>query len=186
LISNLAARERRLHGLMVAAQAGEARAYDEFLREVAAVLRAFFRRRLVRWPDDVEDLVQETLLAVHNKRHTYQPRQPITAWIHAIARYKLVDLWRSRAGREGLHEIFEESDEEFAAVDDAEACDARRDLRRLLSELPDKQRLPIEYVKIDGLSVDQAARLTGLSVSAVKVGVHRGLKVLAARVRERR
>ncbi len=186
MIPTLAAREQCLHGLMVAAQAGDARAYAEFLREVAALLRAFFRRRLVRWPDDVEDLVQETLLAVHNKRHTYQPRQPITAWMHAIARYKLVDLWRSRAGRESLHDAFDEDEELFAVDGESEAQDARRDLRRLLAELPDKQRLPIEYVKIEGLSVGQAARLTGLSVSAVKVGVHRGLKVLAARVREQR
>lgn len=186
LSRTLAAREQRLHGLIVAAQAGDARAYAEFLREVAGWLRAFFRRRLVHWPDDVEDLVQETLLAVHNKRHTYQPRQPVTAWTHAIARYKLVDLWRSRGVREGLHDVFDENEEEFAAADEAGAHEARRDLRRLLAELPDKQRLPIEYVKIEGLSVDQAARLTGLSVSAVKVGVHRGLKVLAARVRGQR
>ena len=93
---------------MVAAQGGDARAYAEFLRDFAPLLRAYFRRRLINLPDDIEDLVQETLLAIHNKRHTYKPRQPLSAWLYAIARYKLVDLWRARAGREALHEPLDE------------------------------------------------------------------------------
>ena len=168
---------------MVAAQHGDAGAYAEFLRDLASLLRGFFRRRLSNLPNEVEDLVQETLLAVHNKRHTYQPEQPVTAWLHAIARYKLIDMLRARSGREALHDPI---DEDFSAlVSEAEpaAQEARRDLRVLLAQLPDKQRLPIEYVKIEGLSVAQAAQLTGLSESAVKVGVHRGLKLLAAGIR---
>lgn len=170
---------------MVAAQRGDEAAYAAFLRELASWMRALFRRRLTRWPDDVEDLVQETLLAVHNKRHTYEPDQPVTAWLNAIARYKLVDLLRARSAREALHDPLE--DDMVALADDAEprAHEARRDLAVLLEQLPDKQRLPIRYVKIEGLSVAQAAQLTGLSVSAVKVGVHRGLKALAARLRSR-
>lgn len=80
------AREARLRSLLIAAQGGDARSYSDFLRELASVLRAFFRRRLISLPDEVEDLVQETLLAVHNKRHTYEPEQPVTAWLFAIAR----------------------------------------------------------------------------------------------------
>ena len=78
--------EERLHGLMVRGLGGDNAAYHDFLKDLSAHLRAFFRRRLVRLPDDVEDLVQETLLAVHNQRHTYETDQPLTAWIHAIAR----------------------------------------------------------------------------------------------------
>lgn len=179
----LEARESRLRDLLIAAQRGDDLAYAEFLRELAALLRGFFRRRLTQLPDDVEDLVQETLLAVHNKRHTYEPDQPATAWLHAIARYKLVDLLRARSGREALHEPLD--DEHPALVSGAEpaALEARRDVAALLAELPDKQRLPIQYVKLEGLSVAQAAQRTGLSESAVKVGVHRGLKKLAARLR---
>lgn len=182
----LEARELRLRDLLVAAQRGDAAAYADFLRELASLLRGFFRRRLTQLPDDVEDLVQETLLAVHNKRHTYEPQQPVTAWLHAIARYKLVDLLRARSGREALHEPLDE--EHPALVSEAEpaALEARRDLAALLSALPDKQRLPIQYVKIEGLSVAQASQRTGLSESAVKVGVHRGLKALAARIRTTR
>ena len=168
---------------MVAAQHGDAGAYAEFLRDLAALLRGFFRRRLSNLPNEIEDLVQETLLAVHNKRHTYQPEQPVTAWLHAIARYKMVDMLRARSGREALHDPIDEDSSALVSEAEPAAQEARRDLRVLLAQLPDKQRLPIEYVKIEGLSVAQAAQLTGLSESAVKVGVHRGLKLLAAGIR---
>jgi RNA polymerase sigma-70 factor (ECF subfamily) len=171
---------------MIAAQQGDDAAYVEFLSELASLMRGFFRRRLTQMPDEVEDLVQETLLAVHLKRHTYDPQQPITAWLHAIARYKLVDMLRARSGREARHEPLEENDPMFASDAAPAAQEARRDLALLLAELPDKQRLPIQYVKIEGLSVAQAAQRTGLSESAVKVGVHRGLKTLAAKIRSAR
>jgi RNA polymerase sigma-70 factor (ECF subfamily) len=179
-------RQDRLRDLLVAAQRGDAQAYGEFLRQLTPFLRGWFRRRLRSLPDDVEDLVQETLIAVHNSRHTYDPDQAVGGWLHAIARYKLVDLLRARAGREALHEPLD--DEGAALLSDAEpaAAEARRDLGVLMQQLPDKQRLPIEYVKIEGLSVAEAARRTGLSESAVKVGVHRGLKALAALIRTSR
>jgi len=179
-------REPRLREWLIAAQGGDAAAYAAFLRETATLLRPFFRRRLAQLPDEVEDLVQETLLAVHNKRHTYDPAQPVTAWMYAIARYKLVDLLRARSSREALHDPIDEELPELGSEAAPAAHEAQRDLRVLLAQLPDKQRLPIQYVKIDGLSVEETARLTGLSPSAVKVGVHRGLKVLSARIRAER
>lgn len=176
------AREARLHGLMVAAQAGDAPAYGDFLRETAALVRGFLRRRLSRLPDDIEDLVQETLLAVHNQRHTYDPAQPVTSWLHAIARYKFVDLLRRRARTEALHDPIDDVDEGLLVADTQEGG-VQRDLEKLLALLPDKQRLPIVCMKLEGLSVIETARRTGLSESAVKVGVHRGLKALAAKLR---
>src|SRR5262245_65793747 len=92
--------EQRLHELLVRGLAGDALAYHAFLKDLSGHLRAFLRKRLTRLPDDVEDLVQETLLAVHNQRHTYDPTQPLTAWVQAIAKYKWVDLLRRRARRE--------------------------------------------------------------------------------------
>jgi RNA polymerase sigma-70 factor (ECF subfamily) len=180
------AREARLRSLMIGAQRGDAGAYSEFLRELASVLRAFFRRRLTKLPDEVEDLVQETMLAVHNKRHTYDPGQPVTAWMYAIARYKLIDFLRARVSRESLHEPLDDECAELASDADLATQEARRDLHVLLALLPDKQRLPIQYVKLEGLSVAQAAKLTGLSESAVKIGVYRGLRLLAARLRGER
>jgi RNA polymerase sigma-70 factor, ECF subfamily len=177
------AAEDRLRGLLLSGLGGDAAAYHVFLKDLSAHLRAFLRGRLSRLPDDVEDLVQETLLAVHNQRHTYDPGQPLTAWIHAIARYKLVDLLRRRAGRDALNDPLDDELLVFAASD-TEAADARRDLGRLLARLPERQRLPIVHMKLEGLSVVEAARACGMSEAAVKVVVHRGLKALAAMIRD--
>ena len=118
---------------------------------------------------------------MHNKRHTYESDQPLTAWVHAIARYKLIDLLRSKSGREALHDPL---DDDIAVFTESatDASDARRDLAGLLETLPDRQRLPIQHVKLQGLSVTEAAALLGMSESAVKVGIHRGLKALGKRV----
>ncbi|HET9664003.1 MAG TPA: sigma factor-like helix-turn-helix DNA-binding protein, partial [Burkholderiales bacterium] len=124
----------------------------------------------------------ESLIAIHNQRHTYDAGQPVTAWMHAIAKYKLVDLLRRRGSREALTDPLEDGNDLFSSVD-SEADDARRDIAKLLNLLPDRQRLPIVHVKLEGLSVAEAARLTGMSESAIKVGVHRGLRALAAKVR---
>ncbi|XQM38211.1 RNA polymerase subunit sigma [Cupriavidus sp. H19C3] len=136
------------------------------------------RHRLWYLEHDVEDLVQEVLLAVHNSRHTYRAEQRLGAWLQAIARYKLADYLRARSRREALHDPFDEEVAWFTASDN-EPAHARRDLGKLLAQLPDKQRLPILHVKLEGRSVAETAKLTGLSASAVKVGIHRGLKALA-------
>jgi RNA polymerase sigma-70 factor (ECF subfamily) len=177
--------EDRLRDLLVRGLAGDAAAYHAFLKDLSTHLRAFFRRRLSGLPDDVEDLVQETLLAVHNQRHTYDPGQPLTAWVYAIAKYKLVDLLRRRAGRDLRNDPLDE-ELDVLAHNDAEAAAARLDLAKLLLRLPTRQRLPIVCMKLEGMSVVEAARATGMSESAVKVGVHRGLRALAAMIRTRR
>lgn len=175
--------EPRLHGLLTCAQAGDAQAYRVFLTELTPLIRGFFRRRLQRLPDEVEDLVQETLIAIHNQRHTFDPAQPATAWLYAIARYKLIDLLRRRSRMDALHDPIDDVDES-QLVAPAPEQGARRDVDTLLARLPDKQRLPIIYMKLEGRSVAETAQLTGLSESAVKVYVHRGLKALAALLRE--
>lgn len=176
------AKEDRLKDQLVRGLAGDNTAYQMFLTELSAHLRAFLRKRLIRLPDEIEDLVQESLLAVHNQRHTYDPDQPLSAWVQAIARYKLVDLLRRRSAHELLTDPLDEEMDIFSTAD-ADAAEARRDLNKLLAELPDQQRLPIIHTKLEGLSVMQAATLTGMSESAIKVGVHRGLKALAAKIR---
>jgi RNA polymerase sigma-70 factor (ECF subfamily) len=171
--------EERLRGLLVRALAGDAAAYQAFLKDASAHLRAFFRKRLASVPDEVEDLVQESLLAIHNQRHTYNPGQLLTPWMYALARYKMIDLLRRRERTDLLHDPLDEESEVLAGSD-TNATEARIDIARLLDRLPERQRLPIRYVKIEGLSVADAASQTGMSESAIKVGVHRGLKALAA------
>ncbi|MBG6077227.1 sigma-70 family RNA polymerase sigma factor [Polaromonas sp. CG_9.11] len=174
--------ELRLRGLMLQGLDGDAAAYHQFLKALTAHLRAYFRKRLFQRTDEVEDIVQDTLIAVHNQRHTYRTDQPLTAWVHAMARYKLIDLLRARASGESLNVPLDDELELFAASD-TEAREAKKDLGTLLAGLPDRQRLPIVHVKLEGLSVVEAAQLTGMSESAIKIGVHRGLKALAAKIR---
>ena len=174
--------EERLRSLLVRGLAGDESAYRTFLGELAAHLRPWLRGRLARLPQEAEDLLQELLLAVHNQRHTYEPKQPLKPWVHAIARYKLIDLLRRRSRNEMLNDPLDNDDELFVAAD-SEAAEARYDLAKLLDQLPDRQRLPIFYVKIEGASVADTAKRTGMSESAVKVGIHRGLKALAAKIR---
>ena len=176
------AKEDRLRKLLLGGLAGNSLDYQDFLKELSAHLRAFLRKRLASLPDEVEDLVQESLLAIHNQRHTYDPGQPLSAWVQAIAKYKLIDLLRRRAAQELLTDPLDDEPDFFSTAD-ADAAEARRDLNKLLDELPDQHRLPIIHTRLEGLSVQEAARITGMSESAIKVGVHRGLKALAARIR---
>ena len=175
-------KEERLKELLLGGLGGDAVAYRLFLGALTGHLRAFLRRRLERLPEEVEDLVQELLLAIHNKRHTYDPAQPLTAWVQAIARYKLIDLLRRRSRTDVLNDSLDDDDELLSGADN-DAAEARFDIAKLLQGLPDRQRLPIMYVKLEGDSVAGTAKRTGMSESAVKVGIHRGLKALAATIR---
>jgi len=176
--------EAGLKPLWLRAQAGDEAAYRAALQRIAVHLRSFFGRRLQALPDDVEDLVQETLLALHLQRGTYDPALPVSAWVHAIARHKLVDLFRRRGRREALHEPLDglaEADHPLAAAD---AQPARHDLTQLIETLPAAQQQAIVLTKIEGLSMAEASARTGVSVAALKVQVHRGLKRLAELVKD--
>lgn len=175
--------ETHLKRSWMRAQAGDETAYRESLTRIAVRLRSFFGRRLQSFPDDVEDLVQETLLAIHLQRGTCDPALPVSAWVHAIARHKLVDLWRRRGRREALTDAFDDLDEAQHPVVQAEQP-ARRDLHVLLDTLPPAQRQAIVLTKIAGLSMAEASQRTGVSIAALKVQVHRGLKRLAELVRQ--
>jgi RNA polymerase sigma-70 factor, ECF subfamily len=177
-------KEERLKALLISALAGDGSVYRRFLIELAGHLRCFLRKRMASMPEEVEDLVQELLLDIHNQRHTYDPKRPLTAWVQAIARYKLIHLIRRRARCETLHDPLGVDDELFAAAN-IEAAEAQCDLAAILQELPERQRMSILHVKIQGDSVAETAVRVGMSESAVKVGIHRGLKALAARMRMR-
>lgn len=168
--------------LWARAQVGDEGAYRQSLGLIARRLRAYFRRRMPTLQDDVEDLVQETLLAVHLQRGTYDPTFALSAWFTAIARHKLVDLWRRRGRLDHLTDEYQDVEESLLAAPQQETH-AIRDLERLMQELPGLQRQAIELTKLEGLSVAEASLRTGISESAIKVQVHRGLKRLAALVK---
>ncbi|MBZ8140057.1 RNA polymerase subunit sigma [Rubrivivax gelatinosus] len=174
--------ERRLSPLWRRAHDGDEAAYREALALIALRLRAYLRRRLAAQPAEVEDLVQETLLALHLHRGSWDPALPASAWVLAVARHKLIDFVRRHGRRDALHAPLDEVDENELAAAAADAG-AARDLAVLLQALPAAQRDAIVLTRLEGLSVAEAAARTGASVPAIKVQVHRGLKRLAALVR---
>lgn len=171
--------EDDLKTLMVDGLRGDARAHERLLRAIAPILTAYFRRRCGSAGLEPEDLMQETLIAIHEKRATFDPSRPFTVWMFAIARYKLIDAYRKvkrSAPTEALSEIL--------AIEGFEsAVSAKMDVERLLGFLPAKQSDALRKTKITGLSVAEHAEATGLSESDVKISVHRGLKGLAARLK---
>jgi len=157
------------------------------LARLSAHLRAYFKARLARIgmaAEDAEDLVQETLIALHTRRHTYDRSQPLTPWVYAIARYRLVDHLRRSKG--SAMDVPIEEAAEVLADDDPASVESSLDLVQLLARLSPKARQAIQFVKLDGLSVSEAAARSGMSPSAVKVSVHRGLRALSRFATERR
>jgi len=174
--------EQTLAPLWRRAQSGDEAAYREALRLMGGRVRAFLRRRASEPAGDVEDLVQEVLLAVHLQRGTHIDGLPVSPWLLGIARYKWVDHWRRR-GRQVAVTDDPDALDQVPALDEGEATAARRDVGQLLARLPAAQRRAIELLKLDGLTAPQAARATGVSESAIKVQAHRGLKRLATMMR---
>jgi RNA polymerase sigma-70 factor (ECF subfamily) len=178
--------EPELRALMLAGLDGDAAAHRDLLTRLSTHLRAYFKGRLMRMgrlQADAEDLLQETLISIHTRRHTYDRAQPLTPWIYAIARYRLIDHLRQT--KVSSKNVPIEAAEVIWASGDTAAVDSRLDLARLLSRLRPRAREAVQMVKIDGLSVAEAAARSGMSPSAIKVSVHRGLKTLSRLVRER-
>lgn len=168
--------EPTLARLMAASQKGDKQAYTVLLTEVQLWLERYFRRRCA--PAMLADLVQEVMLAVHGKRASWDASRPFLPWLAAIARYRWVDhlrkVYRTEEDALADHDAAEDSAED--------AVLARLSLERMFVQIPDKQSEAIGLVKIEGLSIAEAARRSGQSESAVKVNIHRGLKRLAALV----
>ncbi len=172
----MVADEPTLARLMAATQDGDKAAANVLLSEVGIWLERYFRRRVP--PHQIDDLVQEVLIAFYSKRDTFDPSRPFLPWLAAIARYRWVDHLRKVYKHDGK-ELMEDD-----AVEDSEeeVVLARVSLDRLFKQLPEKQSEVIEMVKIGGLSIREAAEKTGQSESLVKVNIHRGLKKLATLV----
>jgi RNA polymerase sigma-70 factor, ECF subfamily len=171
--------EARLKSLMLSGLDGDAKAHRELLGLLSERLRAYFARRMSSAPADVEDLVQETLLAVHLRRASYDRSLAFSPWALAIARYKLIDYWRRRRLRvtAPLDDVADFLHAEPVRSDDG------LDLTRALGALPPRQRALVEDVKVTGLSLAEAGARAGISEGAAKVALHRTLRTLASRMR---
>jgi RNA polymerase sigma factor (sigma-70 family) len=164
--------------LMEAAQGGNGGAYNRLLNEVQPWLVRYYTRRLPLHM--VDDAAQDTLMAIHQKRHTYEPGRPFRAWLAGIARYKWIDRLRAMGRQHTVSiddEIFEPSVEGHES-----AVTSAILLEDLLAKLKPAQVSVIRLVKLQGFSIEDAAAKTGQSESLVKVNIHRGLAKLAALV----
>ena len=180
-MGDLSELEDRLRTLMLASLAGDAASYRRLLTALTERLRRYFQRRLTSGlSHQVEDLVQETLLAIHARRMTYDPSRAFTAWVHAIAHYKLIDLLRK--ARQDAHVPIDDLADFLAAeADETALAGVRRDLDTVLNTLPERVSGLVRRIKVEEQSIAEAAAATGLSEANVKVTVHRGLKALVAR-----
>lgn len=177
-------REAQWAAWMRAADAGDEMAYRRLLEALAPAVRGVVLRALTRagaGTADAEDVVQETLLALHLKRATWDRTAPIGPWINAIARYKTVDALRRR-GRRAEQPI----DGVVESLPAAEAADglARRDAERALAALSGRTHEVVRAVSLDGAGIGDTARRLCISEGAVRVALHRGLKALARRFAE--
>ncbi len=169
--------ENELAQFMRAAIAGDERAYGEFLRRAAHLVRGFARRKVTQGGIDPEDIVQETLLSIHMKRHTWRGDAPVTPWLYAIARYKLIDAFRRRGRR--IEIAIDEIAETFAEPEPEAVSD--REIGRALGILTPGQRSVVAAISVDGRSISETAKSHGMTETAVRVAHHRGLAAIAKR-----
>lgn len=177
--ARMKASEAQLKAWMIGGLDGDAACQTRLLRALVPILQAFYRRRVPEGQGDIDDLIQETLIAVHTRRATYDRDRLFSGWLFAIARYKMIDHLR-KGGRtctlEGLEDI-------LVAEGFEEGSNAGMDVHRLLDALPPKQAEAIRATRLEGLSVTEAAARAKIGESDVKISVHRGLKALASRIR---
>ena len=181
----MARSEEQLKALMLGGLDGDAAAHAALLRALVPLLHSFYRQRMRGAGEDIEDLVQETLIAIHTRRETYDRSRPFTAWLYAVARYRMADHFRRRRKSVSLEEMQFASSEEGGLIAERfeDASAARMDVDALLSTLSSKQARAIRDTHVEGKSVAEAAADAGIGESDLKVSVHRGLKALAARIK---
>ncbi len=176
-------RDNEWTDLMRSANAGDNAAYHRLLKAVTPVLRAAARRGLARAGqpvDQSEDVVQDILVAVHLKRHTWRPDAPFAPWLFAIARNKLIDALRRRGRRIFVNiEDFSDTLPSAPAEDKLPASEVTTHL----NSLPKRQRDVLQAVSVDSISIKDTATKLSMTEGAVRVALHRGLTNLANRLR---
>ena len=170
-------------GLMRLAISGDSAAYHRLLRAVTPVLRAGARRGLARAGqpiDQSEDIVQDILLAVHLKRHTWDVNAPFAPWLFAIARNKLIDTLRRRGRR-----VFVNIDDFAETIPDEPAAEtaSANEIANLLQTLPPRQREVLQSIAVESTSIRDTAAKFAMSEGAVRVALHRALSSLTAKLR---
>jgi RNA polymerase sigma-70 factor (ECF subfamily) len=179
-----AGRDEEWSRLMAAAQDGDRAAYDRLLRQLLPFIRVIvFRQHRAERADDV---IQDVLLTIHRVRHTYDPARPLRHWVSTIARRRSIDMLR-RKGRTAAVEVTDDNAyETFAdprANREIEAADRTAGLGAAIAGLPERQREAVELLKLKEMSLIEASRASGSSISALKVNVHRAIKALRTKLK---
>jgi len=171
------AEETSLDDLLRAANRGDQRAYGDFLRAVGPLIRGIARSRGAGLGADAcEDIVQETLLAVHQKRHTWRQDMPVRPWLYAIVRYKVVDAFRARGRR--VQVPIDDFAEVLAAAPEPDPTE-RGDAERVIGQLDPRSARIVRAIGLDGASIAETSAALDMTETAVRVALHRGLKKLA-------
>jgi RNA polymerase sigma-70 factor (ECF subfamily) len=163
--------------LLRAGLAGDERSYADFLQHAAGHVRGYARRRIVHGGIDPEDIVQETLLAIHLKRHTWRTDAPVAPWLYAIAGHKLKDAFR-RKGRRPEVSIPDDFD---VAAEEAPEYAREQEIDRALGTLAPSQKAVVASISVEGRSIAETATRLGMTEGAVRVSLHRGLAAIARR-----
>ena len=183
-----AEKDRRWDSLMARAQEGDRAAYDQLLREISPFIRGIVRRHHNRHPDRIEDVLQDVLLALHRVRHTYDPGRSFRHWLTGIVRHRSIDALRYYSRRTTLEVGQESATWAYESFIDpatnrmAEAQATADQLDKAIFYLPALQREAIELLRLKDLSLAEASRLTGRSIAALKVNVHRALQSLQRQI----
>jgi len=166
--------DAELARLLRGAIGGDEKAYEAFLSRVAGLVRGFAQRRSGHAVDP-EDVVQETLLAIHTKRHTWRTDGPVLPWVFAIARYKLIDAFRRRSQRVEV----DIADFAETLAEPQQETVSEREVQRALGRLPPVQRNVVTMISVEGRSIGETAEALGMNDTAVRVALHRGLAAIA-------
>lgn len=154
-------------------QQGDGEACRALLDDLGPAIMNFLRKRVAD-PQELEDVYQETFLALYQARRTYDPSRPLEPWLFAIARNVAADHSRRHWARTRWQELTDAPDDYLAGG----SADIEPNLEQVLSRLPGAQREAFEMLKLKGLSIEEAAGRAGVSAGALKVRAHRAYRAL--------
>ncbi|MBT7542904.1 MAG: sigma-70 family RNA polymerase sigma factor [Gammaproteobacteria bacterium] len=172
-------KDKKLSELFIKAQNGNDLAYELFLMETAKILKSFLNKRM-NSSSNAEDVLQETLLSIHNSRHTYLSSKPVGPWLYAICKNRMIDYHRKQSRFEKFITVDSVKSEKFEILAEINCNEEESEkgiqIIECLNKLPKAQKKIIKLLKIDGFSVKEVAMKTGMSESSVKVTASRGYK----------
>lgn len=173
--------ETELHSKILSAINGDPLAYEDFLHQTASLLRSYLMKLMkssVRCKEKAEDLVQDILLSIHQKRHLYRTSEPILPWVYSIARYRYIDSLRAEARRPQYSEWVDNYDDFLSTTEPVPDFPLNEKIEKMLAVLPQNQQTILKMAKMDEIPLAEISEKMQTSLASVKISVHRALKKL--------